>query len=81
MKLLAISDLHGSLKNIEKLKQLLESHDYLIIPGDFSKHGDKESGENIINAIQDIKDKVISVHGNWDNNEIQDILNKNTIYE
>jgi Icc-related predicted phosphoesterase len=78
MKLLALSDIHGSYKNLEKIFKLAKEYDLLVIAGDFSKHGDSESALKIIEELKIIKEKVITVHGNWDNKTVQESLIQNT---
>lgn len=68
MKLLVLSDIHGDYKNLDKIIKK-ESFDELVILGDLFSYGygykEKEE-ENIINLLQEYKNKLILIKGNCD---------------
>jgi len=80
MKILAISDIHGSKKNINSILINEATYDYIAIAGDFSKRGDSHSAINILKMLKPIHQKLITVHGNWDNEEVQQYLEEHTLY-
>ncbi|GMQ59452.1 phosphodiesterase [Vallitalea sediminicola] len=74
MKLLFISDIHGSsyyaAKAIQKFKE--ESADYIILLGDILYHGPRNSlpkeyePKKVIQVLNELKEKIICVRGNCD---------------
>ncbi|WP_113672233.1 phosphodiesterase [Vallitalea guaymasensis] len=74
MKLMFISDIHGSsyyaAKAIEKYKE--EGADYIVLLGDILYHGPRNSlpkeyePKKVIQILNELKDKIICVRGNCD---------------
>ncbi len=75
MKYLVISDIHGNIYNLNKVLDiyLLEHASKLIILGDLFNYGIDLNRADIINRLNLMKDNIIAVSGNCDNN-IKDIL-------
>jgi Icc-related predicted phosphoesterase len=74
MKIFAISDIHGVLKPIELASRYIEQADLVTISGDISKHGTREDALWVINAIEKLNKNILAVHGNWDKNEVSELL-------
>lgn len=74
MKLMIISDIHGSYDDLEKVLKIyeLEQPDQLVILGDILYHGPRNdlpegyAPKKVIPALNAIKDKIIAVRGNCD---------------
>ena len=74
MKYLIISDIHGSSKYLKMVLDKVKDFDKLIILGDILYHGprnnlpDMYNPREVIEILNNIKDKVIAVRGNCDAN-------------
>ncbi len=74
MKLVFISDIHGSLKYAQKAIEIFnkEKGDYLIILGDILYHGPRNplpeeyNPKEVANLLNEYWDKIIAVRGNCD---------------
>lgn len=83
MKLMIASDIHGSLKYLNKLLDCYkeETPDKLILLGDILYHGprndlpDEYNPKEVINKLNEIKDNILCVRGNCDTEVDQMVLN------
>lgn len=74
MKLLIVSDIHGSETAAEKAVALYEKEncDYIVLLGDVLYHGprnplpDGHNPKGVANVLNSVKNKIISVRGNCD---------------
>ena len=67
MKVLIISDIHGSYKNLQEVLEKEISFDVLVILGDILNGPvDRDSKEKTASLLNIFKDKIISVSGNND---------------
>lgn len=72
MKIFVVSDIHGSLTNLEKVLQLMQSVDQLWILGDILYHGPRNdlpkdyAPKKVIEVLNAIKEKIVAVRGNCD---------------
>lgn len=74
MKYLIVSDIHGSLPQLEQVLDFYEreSYDMLVILGDIVNYGPRNgvpeglNAMGIINRLNDLADKVVAVRGNCD---------------
>ena len=75
MKYMIISDIHGDFYNLNKVLDIYskEHCDSLIVLGDLFNYGINLNGEDIINRLNLLRDNIIYVRGNCDNN-ISNIL-------
>lgn len=75
MKLLIVSDLHGSVTYLEKLIEVIkeEQIDKIIFLGDYFSYS-KEINNNLINLLNSLKDKIIAIKGNCDNEKLSNFL-------
>ena len=75
MRYMVISDIHGDIYNLNKVLDIyLKEHcDSLIILGDLFNYGIDLNREDIINRLNLLRDNIIYVRGNCDNN-INNIL-------
>ncbi|NLC96298.1 MAG: phosphodiesterase [Erysipelotrichaceae bacterium] len=82
MKVLAISDLHGSLEAATIIEQIIVRHkiDIILCLGDILYHGPRNdlpldyNPKKIIPILNNYKDKIISVRGNCDSEVDQMVL-------
>lgn len=83
MKLMIISDIHGSATRLETVLERMEEEkpDKLIISGDILYHGPRNplpegyEPKKVIDMLNDLKDKIIAVRGNCDSEVDQMVLN------
>lgn len=74
MKIFAISDIHGEKKYFEAAAPLIKAADVVVISGDISRTGDRTSTENILQCVEQYHSRIVGVHGNWDRNEVLDLM-------
>lgn len=82
MKLFIISDIHGSLYYLKKAISIFEKGDYdkMVILGDELYHGPRNplpkdySPKEVIEILNQYKDKIIAVRGNCDSEVDQMVL-------
>ena len=75
MKYMVISDIHGGIYELNKVLDIYYSEhcSKLLILGDLFEYGFSLNRDDIVNRLNAMKDSIISVSGNCDNN-IKDIL-------
>jgi uncharacterized protein len=76
MKLFVISDIHGETKYFDAAAGLIDSADLVVISGDLTKNGTRDSAEEILERIERRSKKIIAVHGNWDKDEVRQLLDQ-----
>ncbi len=69
MKILVISDIHGSTENIEKLENVFKECDLVLFGGDFARFNHAETGKPALEALRKSHDSVFAVLGNCDEGE------------
>lgn len=80
MKILVISDIHGSAYFLDKVFEIEKENDYIVILGDILYHGprnDIPQGYNpkvVIEMLNNKKDKIIAIRGNCDSEVDQMVL-------
>ncbi len=74
MKLLIVSDIHGSTANVQKASELFRSSDVTVIAGDLSKSGKHSLSQEVMSLIESYTDRIIAVPGNWDAAPVHDHL-------
>lgn len=75
MKYMVISDIHGGIYELNKVLDIYfkEQCSKLLILGDLFDYGFSITRNDILNRLNSMKDSIVSVSGNCDNN-IKDIL-------
>ncbi len=66
MKILAITDIHSSVKNVEDLVSIINDIDAIIVAGDVSHFGPFETAKRILMLLADAGTPVFFVPGNCD---------------
>ena len=82
MKLLVVSDIHGSLFYTKKMVEIMEKEevDKVILLGDLYYHGPRNplpkeyNPQAVIQLLNSIKDKIIAIRGNCDSEVDQMVL-------
>lgn len=74
MKLLIISDIHGNYDNLNSIINN-ETFDKLVILGDLLSYYGYENKDNILNLLEEYKDKLILIKGNCDYNINYELYN------
>lgn len=73
VRLVCISDLHGKVENIKKLKPLAKT-DIIVLTGDITHFGGREKARAALQELFKIKKKVFAVPGNCDLPEVNEVL-------
>ena len=76
MKIMVISDIHGSLENLEKAlaRYKEEKAEKLLILGDISNYGGSTYDYAIAENLNEFSDEIIAVIGNNDSFEFEELL-------
>ena len=76
MKVMCISDIHGSLENLKKVleKYKEEECEKLLILGDFSGYFHSSSDFEIAEILNNMAGVVVAVKGNCDNSSIDELF-------
>jgi hypothetical protein len=70
----AISDIHGDISYLDRIGETLEESDIVLIAGDLTNTGKRVCALDILYEIEQYNTNIIAVHGNWDRNEVLDLL-------
>jgi Icc-related predicted phosphoesterase len=76
MTIIAISDIHGNIENIDKLSSELEDTDLLLLVGDITHFGTEKDVHNIIHKIKGHTKDILAVPGNCDYPQVNEYLMK-----
>jgi len=75
MKAVAISDVHGNRKAVERLVKVLGSEfDALLIAGDITHFSNAESARKVLEPLLEVGIKIVAVHGNCDGRDVPGLL-------
>ncbi|HME19226.1 MAG TPA: metallophosphoesterase [Nitrososphaerales archaeon] len=66
MKVLFVTDVHGSVRALSWVKKKAADYDSIIVGGDLAKGGTKDFAAGFLRGAASGGAKVIFVHGNWD---------------
>ncbi len=77
MKVMCISDIHGSIENLKKVidRYREENADKLLILGDFSSYYHSSSDFEVAEVLNNMSGAIIAVKGNCDNSYIDELFN------
>lgn len=76
MRLLVVSDIHGSEDALDKCRDEAATADLLLCVGDLTHFGGVSDARRVIDELRSIHPQVRSVAGNCDNREIESYLQK-----
>jgi len=79
MRILGISDVHGKIKDIDKLFSQAGDVDLTLISGDLTHFGDANQARTVIEAIRSHGVEVLAVAGNCDNPDVEEYLSEEKI--
>ncbi len=74
MNLLCISDLHGRISVLDRLRKPGEEADIFIVSGDITNFGKRATAEDVVGRLLKINDSLLAVPGNCDTPEVNDVL-------
>ena len=74
MKIFVISDIHGEIKHLDSAAGMLGSADLVVVCGDFTGTRGGSAAADILSGIESYNSAVLAVHGNWDSNDVADLL-------
>jgi len=74
MKIILMSDIHGKHAFLDSMGPVLQGADMIVLAGDISHAGARRGAEEILERIEKVNRNIIAVHGNWDGEDIQDLL-------
>jgi uncharacterized protein len=74
MKIIGISDIHGDLYAIKKIREEIISADLILIAGDITHFGTKADAEKIISEILEHNTSIVAVSGNCDDKSVSEYL-------
>ena len=74
MKIIAIPDLHGSNKGIDKIANELSDADIVLLAGDLTNFGNVPDAARIVGEIRKYADEIYAVPGNCDYGDVNQYL-------
>jgi hypothetical protein len=79
MRLLAVSDIHSHISAVKKLKEVYSKQkiDLIVVCGDFTRYGPKESTEEILNELNFAR--ILAVPGNLDTKGVIEALEEKNV--
>ncbi len=76
MRIVNFCDIHGDPKYLKALSSVIEESDVVVIAGDISGTNKPESAHRIISYIEKYNKNILAVHGNWDNKDVIEMLDR-----
>ncbi|MBI4344425.1 MAG: metallophosphoesterase [Euryarchaeota archaeon] len=74
MRLLCISDIHGSLESLPRVKGELEGADLIVLAGDITNFGGRQEVEGIVEEFLKLNPRLLAVPGNCDRPGVNEVL-------
>ena len=74
MIIVNIVDVHGNIKPIDKIGDVISSADLIIIAGDLTQFGGEKDAEEVIGAVEKYNTSILAVTGNCDKKEVDEYL-------
>ncbi|MFO8006325.1 MAG: metallophosphoesterase family protein [Candidatus Brocadiia bacterium] len=74
MRIVALTDLHGSAKPISTLAEPISEADLVLLCGDLTNFGGRRQAADILEAALELNDGVLAVPGNCDRPEVEHYL-------
>lgn len=76
MRILALSDVHGSYKTAETILSLEETFDAVVVAGDLTTHGTPDEVERAFTILKRFGKPVLAVAGNMDPPSLEETFEK-----
>lgn len=77
MKLLAISDIHGDIRAIQRLVRIVNDCDAVVITGDITDFGGAEQANAVLSELAVLQIPVLAVTGNCDSSPVEKAMTQN----
>ncbi|WP_456367605.1 metallophosphoesterase [Thermococcus sp.] len=76
MKILAITDVHGNVKMVKALTQVLKrvEPDVIVIAGDITHFNNANVARKVLSPLLETETPLLSVHGNCDGRDVPELL-------
>jgi hypothetical protein len=74
MKLLIISDIHGSIDKLKELSEKETEADLLLFAGDLTHFGNRKQALPVVEILRSFRIPVLAIHGNCDRAGVADML-------
>lgn len=74
MIIVNIVDVHGNIKPIDKIGDVISSADLIIIAGDLTQFGGEKDAEDVVGAVEKYNTSILAVTGNCDKKEVDEYL-------
>lgn len=74
MIIVNIVDIHGNIKPVGKIGDVISSADLIIIAGDLTQFGGEKDAEEVIGAVEKYNTSILAVTGNCDKKEVDGYL-------
>lgn len=75
MRIVAISDIHGRIEQLDVAASDLESADLVLLTGDITNFGRRAEAERMLEPIRARNQTLLAVRGNCDYPEVEELLN------
>lgn len=75
MIIVGLTDIHGDLAKIDRLKEVLEAADLILLVGDLTSFGRRPEMEALLGRVLEINQNCLAVPGNCDYPETEKVLN------
>ena len=79
MKIVALSDIHGSLESVHALGSRLKKADTVLLTGDLTHFGGRDEAAKIVQATRSYNSNILAVSGNCDNPDVESYLREEGI--
>jgi uncharacterized protein len=79
IRILSISDIHGSVELVQKAEKILKQVDIVLISGDITHFGNAKDAAKVIDEIKKYNKNIYAVTGNCDYPEVNEYLTKEKI--
>jgi len=79
MRLLLVSDIHGSSDAVEQLAEEAVGADLVVLAGDITHFGDVSDAAEVIERLRNHNPRLLAVAGNCDNRQIKEYLARESL--
>lgn len=79
MTIFAMTDLHGSLRALDTVKEQIAAADLLLVCGDITNFGDRSEAKEIIDRLMEVNATLFAVAGNCDREGVEAYLTERGI--
>jgi len=79
MKIIALPDLHGSLRSLSALGPVLQQVDLVLLPGDLTISGTPQEAEQLLSALRPYNPLIWAVAGGYDTQRVNHYLSEQHI--